>query len=233
MGACTIILNIQSIDLFSSVLMKSRLFLLLTIVALFAAPPLYADFAGVTLSAWTDVPPVIDGDMYSFDGEWDNADSMDFQTGLPVNGTIFVMNNMTHLFILVRIDETTSGHSTVLVRFDNDHDRVEWENNDDGIYYGHEPGGGFYDYHYNTTDGKWWHEDASQDGIAAFQTTAEYRYFEFTHPLSSGDPYDFSLTIGDTVSFQLRIQTIVTETWPNSTNDIKIAAMPLPEPIGD
>lgn len=210
----------------------------LTLFVVILTAPAYADgYGGVTLSAWTDIPPIIDGDLNSFTGEWAKADSVDFQTTYPINGTMYVMNNATHLFVFVRIDETESGKASCFVLFDSDHDRVEWEDNDDAIYYGHHPDEGFRDCHYDASAGSFFYMDDSQDGMGGYSCDAEYRCFEFSHPLFSGEAQDFSLIIGDTVGFQLSIwtQDIGTEYWPSpaiSTNDIIIAVPPRAPAIG-
>jgi hypothetical protein len=54
---------------------------------------------------------------------------------------------------------------------------------------------------------------------------------EFSHPLNSGDPEDFSLAIGDTVGFQIHISdsSLGEGYWPSqaqTTNDIVIAGPP-------
>lgn len=208
--------------------MKKLFFFSLLLISISLAIPVYAPlggYGGVTLSAWTDTAPTIDGDMNSFPGEWSAGDYMEFQTDNSINGTIYVMNNDLYLFILLRINKTGMGTMGDLrIMFDNDNDRVEWEQNDDAIYYGYHPppSSGFVDQHY----GEGWVNDTFQHGGGVLSDDADYRYFEFYHPLNSGDMEDFSLSIGDTVGFQL---TIESSCWPStteSTNDIIIAGKP-------
>jgi hypothetical protein len=183
-----------------------------------------ADYGGVTLSAWTSTPPVIDGDMNTFPGEWGTADSHDFVADNDVSGTFYVMNDETNLYIFLKHEDQT-GYGSVCVYFDNDNDEIEWEDGDDGICYMNNPGGGFRDKHYSS-----WPDDTSQDGMGEMGGDASYQYYEFSHPLSSGDPEDFSLIIGDIVGFQLKIDYDTIGYWPSqaqTTNDILIAGPPM------
>jgi hypothetical protein len=186
-------------------------------------------YGGVTLSAWTEVPPTIDGVMGP--EEWDQADSYDFVTDNPatlVGGTLYVMNdaNNLYLFVVINIDD----EGLLKIMFDNDNDRIEWEADDDGLLYNWVSGTGFFDLHYSA-----WGEDGSKDGEGAHSGDASHEYVEFSHPLNSGDAEDFSLAIGDTVGFQILIdlESAGNGWWPseaNTTNDILIAGPP--EPVG-
>jgi hypothetical protein len=134
--------------------MKKTLFPTLLIFGLISTVSVYADgYAGVTLTSWTDIIPIIDGDMNSYPGEWDDAAFADFQTTNGINGRIYVMNNVTHLFIFITCDEPAGSKKSIRVMFDNDNDRVEWEDMDDAIYFGLHAVGGFKDNHYNMSLG--------------------------------------------------------------------------------
>ena len=187
-------------------------------------------YGGVTLSAWTDDPPTIDGIMGP--GEWVNADSYDFTTDhvpTPVDGTLYVMNDAENLYIFVKIYRDDDAILTI--KFDNDNDRIEWEEDDDGISYNWDNLDSFFDLHYSA----WGSDPTTQDGQGAHTGGASHEYAEFSHPLNSGDPYDFALSIGDTVGFQICFDAEFAGIgyWPpqaNTTNDILIAGPP--EPVG-
>jgi hypothetical protein len=209
---------------------KKFLVLLITLLVLSSCVFVVGDYGGVTLSAWTDDPPTVDGSMVA--GEWDVADSADFTTvgTCDFNGTIWVMNDAENLYIFVMFEEIVSMGS-IRIMFDNDNDEDEWDPGDDAIYYGWHTDGGFYDKHFSS-----WPNDGVQDGEGAAYGIPGLNFVEFSHPLDSGDPEDFSLAIGDTVGFQIFIDdaTLGEGYWPpeaQTTNDIIIAG-PQEFPVG-
>ena len=166
-------------------------------------------------------------------GEWDSAGSTTFQVNLPpggagggtVTGTIYALNDGTNLYIAIHFPYYSSvdGYSEALISFDN---------NNDGFYSGTTSSGedlivfdpttsgfGFMDRSFNEnpcadcTPPNNWLDTAltggSSDGAGAFTSSDspgnEYTSYEFVHPLSSGDPWDFSLIPGDTVGFTVRV----------------------------
>jgi hypothetical protein len=207
---------------------KTHFFIILILFS--TCSTVVADYGGVTLSAWTDNPPTIDG--YPVQGEWDVADHADFTTigTCDFNGTIWVMNDVENIYIYVKFEEIVSM-GQIRIMFDNDNDEIEWEDDDDALYYGWHPGGGFYDQHYSV-----WGDDASQDGSGGGYSIPGFNFVEFAHPLNSGDPEDFSLVLGDTVGFQIWIYdaSLGEGYWPSetqTTNDIIIAGPPI-FPVG-
>lgn len=209
--------------------MNKKSFLVLLILLLGSCKIAYSTYGGVTLSAWTNNPPTIDGEPQPL--EWDNADKVDFSTDNPVphNGTLFVMNDRENLYILIEF-EHTGNMGSIKIFFDNDNDEDEWDPDDDGLCYEWgPPPAGFTDIHFSA-----WNPDTTQNGEGAHSTLGDWKYVEFSHPLDSGDPEDFSLTIGDTVGFQIMSQFDNTGYWPpqaQTTNDIIIAG-PVEEPVG-
>jgi len=189
-----------------------------------------ASYGGVTLSAWTDKPPTIDG-VHQL-SEWGDADSVDFSTDNdpPYNGTIHVMNDAENLYIFIEF-EYEGTHGSVKIFFDNDNDEDEWDEDDDGLCFEWSPTGDeFRDIHYSA-----WDTDSSIDGEGVATSSPGYKRVEFSHPLNSGDTKDFSLVIGDTVGFQIMTAFQNTGYWPpqaQTTNDIIIAGPPEEEPVG-
>lgn len=205
---------------------KKTLVFLITLLVLTSCSTVEADYGGVTLSAWTDTPPTIDGAPSG--DEWNEADHADFTTigTCDFNGTIWVMNDAENLYIYVRFEELVAmGH--IMIMFDNDNDEIEWESGDDALYYGWHPEGGFKDKHFSS-----WPDDSNPpDGAGDGYSIPGFNFVEFSHPLNSGDPEDFSLAIGDTVGFQIYIHdsSLGEGYWPpeaQTTNDIVIAGPP-------
>ncbi len=133
------------------------------------------------------------------DGEWDNAFSWSVFDGAYGGSTFYLMNDMDNLYLgLNVIDSTLSPGDVMEVRFDNDADGVSGAG-DDEIRATQSAIG---DTHFNGTS--WGIVDDQQDGTAAAQNFGAFNIFEAVHPLSSGDPFDISLTAGDAVGFCLR-----------------------------
>jgi hypothetical protein len=208
--------------------MNKKSFLVILLLLLSTCKIAFATYGGVTLSAWTDNPPTIDGEPQPF--EWDDADSVDFSTdnSPPFNGTIWVMNDADNLYIFIEF-EYEGSHGSLKIYFDNDNDEDEWDPDDDGLCFEWGPTeDNFTDIHFSG-----WDPDTSQDGEGNSTSSPGYKYVEFSHPLNSGDPEDFSLMIGDTVGFQINTVFGDSGYWPpkaQTTNDILIAGPP--EPVG-
>ena len=166
------------------------------------------------LSAWTHSPPSVDGVLDGY--EWSPATSVNFTitylTGEPPkNGTLFVMNDATNLYLGVKIMDSHLASGDVLdFHFDNDNDGIREDGDDvlgfDANFF--DPNlltRGFYDSFWRTDYGLHGHnldyaDGGSSDGVAAGAGDGYYNSFEFLHPLQSGDEtHDFSLGPEDSV----------------------------------
>lgn len=200
---------------------------------------------GVSLSAWTGVPPTIDGSIGV--AEWAPADTKTFSMlldGTPTDGTLYVMNDATNLYLAVMIeDDTCTGNGDQCTfSFDNDHDGIGPELEDDYIgIMGTRPlvTPLFMDGHtanlmpLERPCDPWGVPPGTTDGSGDAQNDAVNSYYEFSHPLDSGDIHDFSLSLGDTVGFTIWIwDAPLCGGWPalwedyGSYGDIVIASPP-------
>lgn len=158
---------------------------------------------GVELKAFTSTPPIIDGIMSL--GEWDDADTMDFNStsySSPTPHTLYVMNDMDNLYLAIRRYDETPGESGdfVIFTFDNDNDGLIEDGDDRILLYSP---GEFEDWYYvgATPVGE---REENIDGSGAAGVDGNYTIFEISHPLDSGDyDHDFSLSFGDTVGFNV------------------------------
>jgi PKD repeat protein len=153
---------------------------------------------GDSLTAWASVPPIIDG-MISTADEWDGAAQVAVFTGSYAGSVFYVMNDANNLYLALKVvDSDFDDFDSMELRFDNDHDGVLTERDDMVKAIKTE----FRDGHYNSQIG--WILDFDQaDGSSGAGTLAGANFFEISHPLNSGDPYDFSLSAGDTIGFSL------------------------------
>ena len=159
----------------------------------------------VVLSAWTTKPPTIDGVIDPV--EWYYADTTEFTTDMGhLNGTLYVMNDATNLYLGVRVQDTTPPHEFVDFWFDNDHDGIGPELEDDTLRCS---GGGLIDMHCSSEDPLYYALDVdglppgTNDGAGGAGNDGAYSHYELSHPLDSGDIHDFSLSFGDTVGFAI------------------------------
>ncbi len=176
----------------------------------------------IYLHSYTATPPIIDGNLNSFAGEWADAATQEFVTTsiTTFNGKIYVMNTQTDLFIAIEInDGTNDGDKDWLqIFFDNDNDGTGEVGDDVLLIYGNS----LFEDRYvkdagtnelDTLDGGY------SDGSGAATFGSSYT-FEMGHPLKSPDPdHDFQLSIGDIVGFTLRYRDEGTGTityWPDS-----------------
>ncbi|KON27062.1 hypothetical protein AC481_05785 [miscellaneous Crenarchaeota group archaeon SMTZ-80] len=155
----------------------------------------------VYLHSYTATPPIIDGNLNSFSGEWANAATQEFDTigGTSKHGKIYVMNTQSDLFIAVEInDGTNNGISDFIqIIFDNDNDGTAVVG-DDALMLRDL----FYDMYISSASGFTYDPIKHGSGAASFGTSWT---FEISHPLSSGEiGYDFQLSIGSIVGFTIR-----------------------------
>jgi hypothetical protein len=165
-------------------------------------------YSGILLSAWTSHQPTIDGTIDS-SVEWGMADKEPFTIGSSYNGTLYVMNDATNLYLAVKIaddDYGTNFSTTVDIatfHFDNDHDVAGPEIGDDCLACISTTT--YFDQFFKSPSFAW--DDlnsGTDDGVAASSGNGIYNYFEVSHPLNSSDDlHDFSLAIGDTIGFMM------------------------------
>jgi len=192
-------------------------------IALIAAP-VEAHAEGVSLSAFTSTPPIIDGTMSP--GEWAAADTINFvSTDQTIVHTLYVMNDMNNLYLAVMREDTTPATAAdwVTFVFDNNNNGVI-ETGDDRISAMLALGSplfsdAFYSGAIPVSDEGWQYE-GTVDGSAAVGAQGTYTIFEISHPFHSGDygpvdwqdvgsatrklgPHDFNLNFGDTVGFNI------------------------------
>lgn len=175
-----------------------------------------AHHPGVVLTGFGTA--TVDGVMTT--GEWDSASRVDFLANLPASeggGTtpvsLYVMNDETHLYLAARFMRTSLGLDTtsLFFEFDNNHDGQIDEGDDAfGMNVGKYLAPEFWD-DYRTflppcpansicgltdSDG-----GGTNDGTTAVSNDGDYTVIELSHPLTSGDSHDFSLSAGDRVGF--------------------------------
>jgi hypothetical protein len=187
------------------------------IMIVLIAAPVEGHAEGVSLSAFTSTPPVIDGTMSP--GEWDAASTITFvSTDQAIAHTLYVMNDMNNLYLAVMRDDTTPATAAdwVTFVFDNNNNGVI-ETGDDRISAKLALGSPvFSDMFYSgaiPVSDEGWQYEGTIDGSAAVGAQGTHTIFEISHPLASGDygfvdsttrgPHDFKLNFGDTVGFNI------------------------------
>jgi hypothetical protein len=205
------------------ILKKLRMFLsvFLTLVLLMTITPVQSN--SIYLHSYTATPPIIDGDINTFIGEWENAAMQEFNTisGPSKHGKIYVMNTQTELFIAVEInDGTPDGTNDFMwITFDNDNDGTI-EVGDDVLVVGRVSI--FEDRNIRDATSATLDTDdsGSSDGSGVAVYDSGWTY-EVSHPLKSADTeYDFQLSFGDIVGFTLRYRDEGTGTysyWPTTS----------------
>ena len=143
--------------------------------------------------------PTIDGAFSP--GEWDGAAQIPVFSGTFSGSIFYVMNDQNHLYLALRVPDPSLGPNDVLkVRFDNAHNAAPNDGDDELCPTAVQ----FRDCHFSFAASSWGFQDSQQDGASAAGNTGSFNFFEVSHPLTSGDPDDFSLSVGATVGFCLR-----------------------------
>jgi hypothetical protein len=159
------------------------------------------------------VAVAIDGAIGS--GEWDGATTYDFEVNTPEGtttpGQLFVRNDGTNLYLAVRFARTVvdPGNSASF-EFDSDGSGT-LNHGDDGIILN--PSSGFQDLVRQTCGGvpcsrRDTDVGGTNDGAAAFANDGTHTVYEFSHPLNSGDAFDFARASGQTLGLSLSIRMI-------------------------
>jgi hypothetical protein len=177
----------------------------------------------IYLHSYTATPPIIDGNLNSFAGEWANAAMQEFDTtsGPSKHGKIYVMNTQTDLFIAIEIDDAANDGNKDFIQlfFDNDNDGTAEIGDDVLLLYGDST---FEDRYMDSSMSNEPDIDdlGSSDGSGAASYGSGLAFFEMSHPLKSGDTgHDFQLSFGDIVKFTLRYRDEGTGTysyWPST-----------------
>ncbi|MCW3974875.1 MAG: hypothetical protein NWE86_01350 [Candidatus Bathyarchaeota archaeon] len=180
--------------------------LLTSVLLLMPIAPVQSN--SIYLHSYTATPPILDGDIDTFAGEWDNAATQEFDTisGPSKHGKIYVMNTQTELFIAVEINDGTGDGTNdfMWITFDNDNDGTI-EVGDDVLVIGRVSI--FEDRNIRDATSATLDTDdsGSSDGSAVALYTGLIWTYEVSHPLKSADTeYDFQLSFGDIVGFTIR-----------------------------
>jgi len=205
-----------------------------------------AEAAPITLSAVGTA--IIDGSLSA--SEWGSAGYFDFIVNTPYGGTtpgrLFAMNDEDSAYFGLRfVRSAADPGNTFAIEFDNDGNGAITDG-DDGIILN--PSVGFVDLFrssgfscppsmlcsFSDTE-----IGGARDGAGAFANDGTYTIYEFSHPLNSGDSFDFSLAAGDTIGMAPSIRMIAAGgTYPSGFGDtdlrfgvVEFAVASVPEPI--
>jgi parallel beta-helix repeat protein len=170
-----------------------------------------------TLSAWAIITPTVDGALSP--GEWDDAATEIFSLSTPEEHycILYVKNDEQNLYFALTIKAEEFNPfppeggpcDYVSIQFDNDHDGFMWEVGDDCLFLRGD-GGFIYDGFFRP-DGGWGPDETyggTNDIVGAVNHSnptgiGDYT-FECLHPLNTtDDAYDFSLSFGNIVGFQI------------------------------
>jgi len=144
-----------------------------------------------TPTALLSTPMTIDG--VSSPGEWDDAT----QGPAFAGATFLYKNDGENLYLALSVQDASLGADDQLVlRFDNDGNGV-MDTGEDNLGVGGD--GDFQDAH--AEGGFWGIADQEVDGDGAAGFSGGTDFFEISHPLSSGDADDFSVSSGDRIGY--------------------------------
>jgi len=205
-----------------------------------------AEAAPITLSAVGTA--IIDGSLSA--SEWGSAGYFDFIVNTPYGGTtpgrLFAMNDEDSAYFGLRFVRSAADPGNAFaIEFDNDGNGAITDG-DDGIILN--PSVGFVDLFRSSGFGcppsmlcsfRDTEIGGARDGAGAFANDGTYTIYEFSHPLNSGDSFDFSLAAGDTIGMAPFIRMIAAGgTYPSGFGDtdlrfgvVEFAVASVPEPI--
>lgn len=164
---------------------------------------------------------VVDGTLGA--REWAQAAEVEFQSVGPDGGALpsrmLVMNDEENFYFAVEIQSAVEHRGGVSVEFDNDDDGTtigDREEGDDEIILNNKPAAHFTDASRSSQPPctlappsycSFLDDDlgGAQNGSGATSFDGSRMVFEMAHPISSGDPRDFSLQPGEAVGFYLRV----------------------------
>jgi len=195
-----------------SLIMIGLLLSSLLVLAQVLLPFISFAHVGPPLSGWAPAPPTIDGIVGAT--EWTTAARVAYTTTGGISGVFYVMNDAVNLYIAVTTTDPTLSKDTtvndkVILYFDNNHNGLGPESGDDILCWDGYMSEGFRD-SFSTGDYGFWRKDTdfggTSDGLAAATNNGTHNHFEIMHPLNTADnAHDFSLSMGDTVGFGLRL----------------------------
>ncbi len=190
---------------------------------------------GVIQSVYTATSPTIDGVIT--EGEWQNQRSIIlsgfFDPSVTRSADIYLMNDATNLYVAIVLRGDRRSGDGIFIDIDAGHDHVATKGGED--IFGYNMDGNLKNRGFGTlyNDGHWnaegtgWVPDTQEQGagvrVVNFNTDT-YTY-EFSHPLSSGDPQDMAVAPGGVVGFRIeawRGDTTAPEEylrWPPNTVD--------------
>ncbi len=176
--------------------------------------------SGDVLNAGASTAPTIDGVIGV--AEWANAGTLPITVNLPEGGTaagtMFAMHDNTDMFFAMSVPRTALEQQDTIfsIEFDQVHGTGFSDNNDDVIVLN--TGGFFDDVRTNlppcpagSPPGQCGPKDVdvippgTTDGSGAVTNDGTNTMWELSHPLSSGDTYDISVTTADVVGFRIGI----------------------------
>lgn len=216
---------------------------LLTLVIFASIPTANGHYPGVWLTGLTGAKPSIDGVIST--NEWAAAAKYNFSSTTPgspwfSNGTFYVENDASNLYLALKIRDGSLAGRAVFIYFDNNHDgTIEMG---ESIWVYAQNGTQNMDA-YQYANGGYSDTGAIQDGKTAATANGVFDYFEFSHPLCSGNQYDFCLKAGQTVGFDVSFgnssggsdwpQSLVGGNWADASQygDIVIAPAAQGPPI--
>ena len=159
-------------------------------------------------------------------GEWDTADTFNFQANLPAlegggttPATLFVMNDANNLYLALRVERPSLDSGSSFFEFDNDHDGVR-EAGDEAIGTNTLTNFNRDNFRDAALNGPTDISDGgTEDGVSGSSNDGTFTVVERSHPLNSADDaHDFSLNIGDTVGFVYRYTLLALGgTFPDNT----------------
>jgi hypothetical protein len=145
-------------------------------------------------------PPTIDG--IRSPGEWDGATEFQPTTEIAPGigpSTILITTDGTNLYVALEVTDQAAPTDQFEVRFDNDNDNLLTVGDD---AFGLSGSGAITDGQYS--GGSYTLDDVSQDGEGAVGQDGATAFYEFSHPLNTGDPDDLAAEVGDIVGMCFR-----------------------------
>jgi hypothetical protein len=170
-------------------------------------------------SAYTPIAPTIDGTI-TYGNEWSNAYLVSFDLGGGYIGTLYIMNDMTNIYMGLEItDAALHANDLFIVVFDSDHDAVGREDGDDNMVL--QGNDGVQDNFYtggslsgDTVAG------GTVDVVGNAGSAGGVNFFELSHPFNSADDaHDLNIGFGSTVGFMFQYNDADTATlkqWPSA-----------------
>lgn len=145
-------------------------------------------------------------------GEWTAARCLSIQVNVPggtTPGAVCAMNDSANLYLLVRFARPGGDGNSAEFDFDNDGSGTV-SPGDDILTLAPEAAGLLDAARFACGEAVCGAADTdlggTSDGAAAFSNDGTFSTYEFSHPLRSGDPYDFNLRLADSIAFRLLVR---------------------------